>query len=148
MLFELFDGKPCHSVCICWESINNSVSLFHTQFVLGLFFFFSSFSLIVFIKFFLIQKSKSSTNLNHKEWKQEGATIDYSTTISDSWAKSMSRVIYLGTIFLGRSFPWGHFFPRGNYVDDKSSDRQFSSGAISRGISSGSNYLWRNCPEQ
>ena len=38
--------------------------------------FFSSFGLTVFIKIFLIQKSKSSTNLNHKEGKQEKATID------------------------------------------------------------------------
>ena len=38
--------------------------------------FLSSFSLTVFIKIFLKQKSKSSTNLNHKEWKQEEATID------------------------------------------------------------------------
>ena len=36
----------------------------------------SSFSLTVFIKFFLIQKSKSSTNLNCKKGKQEEATID------------------------------------------------------------------------
>ena len=36
--------------------------------------FLSNFSLTVVIKFFLIQKSKS--NLNHKEGKQEEATID------------------------------------------------------------------------
>ena len=35
-----------------------------------------SFSLNVFTKFFLIQKSKSSTKLNQKEWKQEEATIE------------------------------------------------------------------------
>ena len=49
--------------------------------------FLSSFSLTVFIKFFLTQKLKSSTNLNHKDGKQEEATIDESTTISDSWGK-------------------------------------------------------------
>ena len=38
--------------------------------------FFSSFSLTVFIELFLIQKSKSSTNSNHKEGKQKEATID------------------------------------------------------------------------
>ena len=38
------------SVSICWVSIDKSVSLFHTQFVLDLFFFLSSFSLTVFIK--------------------------------------------------------------------------------------------------
>ena len=38
--------------------------------------FLSSFSLTVFIKLFLIQKSRSSTNLNPKKEKQEEATID------------------------------------------------------------------------
>ena len=66
--------------------------------------------------------------------------------IFDSCGKNISGVIY----------PWDHFpggavfleanFPLGNYVDDKSSERQFSSGAISRGILSGGNYLWINCP--
>ena len=59
--------------------------------------FLSSFSLTVFIKFFLIQNSKSSANLNHKELKQEGATIDQSTTISDSWGMivcNLSCAIY------------------------------------------------------
>ena len=65
------------SVSICCESINKSVSLFDTQFILDfVLLFLSSFSLTVFIKFFLIQKSKSSTNLNHKEGKQEETTID------------------------------------------------------------------------
>ena len=36
--YKLSDGKPCQSICC--GSINNSVSLFHTQFVLDLFFFF------------------------------------------------------------------------------------------------------------
>ena len=36
-------------------------------------------------------------------------------------------------------------FPRGNYVGDKSSERQFFLGAFSRGMLSGSNYLWGNC---
>ena len=38
--------------------------------------FLSFFSLTAFIKLFLIQKSKSGTNLKHKEEKQEEATID------------------------------------------------------------------------
>ena len=62
------------------KQICKSVSLFRTQFDLDLSLtcpsFLSSFSLIVFIKVFLIQKSKSSTNLNPKEEKQEEATID------------------------------------------------------------------------
>ena len=33
-------------------------------------------------------------------------------------------------------------FPRGNYVGNKSSKKQFSSGAISRGILSGGNFFW------
>ena len=36
--------------------------------------------------------------------------------------------------------------PRGNYVGNKSSERQSSSGAISRGILSGGNYFWSSCP--
>ena len=51
--------------------------------------------------------------------------------------KNISGVIY---------FPGGSFLeiicPRGNYVSDKSSKRQFSLGAISRGILSGVNYFW------
>ena len=51
------------------------------------------------MKIFFIQKSKSSTNLNHKEGKQEEATIDKSTAISDSCEKNISCVIY----------PWDDF---------------------------------------
>ena len=46
----------------------------------------------------------------------------------------------LGTMFFGSSFP------RGNYVGNKSSERQFSSATIFRGILSGGSYLWGNCP--
>ena len=46
----------------------------------------------------------------------------------------------LGTIFLEAVF-LGAICPRGNYVENKSSERQFSSGAISREILSGGNYL-------
>ena len=53
----------------------------------------------MFIKFFLIQKSKSSTNLNHKEGKQEEATI-------------------------GENYS----FPRGNYVGKKSTEGKFPGG--------------------
>ena len=42
------------------------------------------------------------------------------------------REVFLGTI------------SRSNYVGGKSSERQFSSGAISRVILSGGNYLWGN----
>ena len=45
----------------------------------------------------------------------------------------------MGAVFVGA------ICPRGNYVDEKSSERQFSSEAISRGILSGGNYLWTNC---
>ena len=66
------------------------------------------------MKIFFIQKSKSSTNLNHKEGKQEEATIDKSTAISDScekkyivcnlslgqfsWGKWDGGAVYLGTM--------------------------------------------------
>ena len=43
-------------------------------------------------------------------------------------------------MFLGGSFP------RGNYVGNKSSERPFSSAAISRGILSGGSYFWGDCP--
>ena len=50
---------------------------------------------------------------------------------------------------MGQYCCWADFLgaicPRGNYVGDKSSESQFSSGAISRGIMSGGNYLWGNC---
>ena len=62
----------------------------------------------MFVKIFLIQKSKSSTNLNHKEGKQEETTIDQSNKISDS-LKKISRVYFiLGTIFLWDSFLLDH----------------------------------------
>ena len=78
-------------------------------FILSLFLtcssFLSSFSLTVFIKFFLIKKSKSNTNLNHKEGKQKEATVGKCTTISDTWEKSIVCVVY----------PWDNF-PGGSAV--------------------------------
>ena len=58
---------------------------------------------------------------------------------------------YIGCNLSLRQFSWGPVFleticPRRNYVDDKSSERQVSSGAISRKILSGGSYLWSNCP--
>ena len=41
------------------------------------------------MKTFIIQKSKSATNLKHEEGKQEETTIDQSTKISDSWGKNV-----------------------------------------------------------
>ena len=107
-------------VPICCESKYNSVSLFYTKFVLDLlFFFFKQFH-------FFYTKIKV---------KKEG------TTITDSWDKNISCVIYPWNNYPGR----GSSFPRGNYAGDKSSERQFSSGEIFRGILSGGNYLWGNC---
>ena len=57
----------------------------------------------MFIKFFLVKKSKSNTNLNHKEGKQEEATVDKCTTISDTWEKSIVCVIYPWDSFPGGS---------------------------------------------
>ena len=54
--------------------------------------------------------------------------------------KNKSCVIYPRDNVLGANFP------RGNYVGNKSSERQFSSVAISRVILSGGNYLRDNCP--
>ena len=77
-------------VSICYKSINNSVSIFHSQFVLDMFFFFKSFQSHCFYKVF-----------------------------------SYTRFFF--------SCPGGSF-PRGNYVDDKPSERQFSLGEIYRGL--------------
>ena len=52
----------------------------------------------------------------------------------------------LETSILGADF-LGIICPRGNYVEDKSSKRQFSSGEISRGILGGRKHFWGNCPE-
>ena len=46
------------------------------QIILDLFLFFKQFQSHCVLKFSLIQKSKSSTNLNHKEGKQNEATIN------------------------------------------------------------------------
>ena len=85
------------SVSIFYESINISVSLLHAQFVLDLF-------------LFTKQSSKSPTNLNPKEEKQE-ATIDWSTTISDLSEKNVSGVIYLWENVAG-VFPHGRLSER------------------------------------
>ena len=57
---------------------------------------------------------------------------------------------YIGCNLSLGQFSWGAVFlgvicPRGNYVDDKSSERQFFLGAILREILSGGNYLWSHC---
>ena len=71
----------------------------------------------MFIKIFFIQKSKSSTHLDHEEGKQEEAIIDKITTISDSWGKK-----FIACNLSLRQFSWGEdSFPRGNYVGDQSS---------------------------
>ena len=44
-----------------------------------------------------------------------------------------------GAVFIGA------ICPRGNYACNKLSKTQFSSGAVSRGILSGSNNLWVSC---
>ena len=89
-------------VSICYKSINNSVSIFHSQFALDMFFFFKQFQSHCFYKAFS----------------------------------------YTSFFF---SCPGGSF-PRGTYVDNKSSEKQFSLGEISRGILSGSNYPRGNYP--
>ena len=56
------------------KNLNKSVSLFHTQFILDLFFF-TQFQSHCVYKLFLIQKSNYGTNLNRKKGKQEETTI-------------------------------------------------------------------------
>ena len=55
--------------------------------------------------------------------------------------------LFIHTIQNNIILPSSKSFHRGNYVGDKSSERQFFSGAISSKILSGSRYLWGNCPE-
>ena len=73
---------------------------------------------------------------------------NYRLKYYDIWFLGQKYVgcnLFLGEFSLGAVF-LGAICPRGNYVDEKSSERQFSSGAISRGTLSGDNYLWSNCP--
>ena len=104
--------------------------------------FLSSFSLTVFIKFFLIQKSKSRANLNHKEGKQEETTIDQSTNSSGSWGKNLS----LGILYLGAVFS----FPLDNLSEAKLCRRKIIRKAIFLGAQFPGNtvrghYFWGNC---
>ena len=142
------------SVSIFYESINISASLLHAQFVLDLF-------------FFTKQSSKSPTNLNSKEEKQE-ATIDWSTTISDLPEKNVSGVIYLWenvagvfphdrlserqlcmrqifrkAIFHGGNCPGGNCLGaivRGTIIRESITQRAFVRGEIIRGGGGGGNY--------
>ena len=57
---------------------------------------------------------------------------------------------YIGCNLSLGQFSWGAVFleaicPRGIFADNKSSEREFFSGAISRGLLSRGNYLWSNC---
>ena len=63
------------------------------------------------------------------------------------------RFLILREKYIWRNISWGvgavflgTIRPRCDYVGDKSYERQFSSGAISRGILSGDNYLCGNFP--
>ena len=62
------------------------------------------------------------------------------------------RFLILREKYIWRNISWGGAVflgtirPRCDYVGDKSYERQFSSGAISRGILSGDNYLCGNFP--
>ena len=94
--------------------------------------FLSSFNLTVLIRIFLKQKSKSSTNLNHKEGKQEETTID---------EKYLGCHLPLGLFSCGQ---FSQDCPRDNYLGNKSSKRKFYLGAIFRVILSGENYLCGN----
>ena len=58
---------------------------------------------------------------------------------------------YIGCNLSLGQFSWGVVFhgaicQRGDYVDDKSSEMQFSSEPITKGILSGGNYFLGNCP--
>ena len=121
------------SVSICCESISKSVSLFHTQFALACTFVLRIFSLTLFIKFFLIQNQ---------------SLINYRLKYYDFLSLEKK---YLACNLSLEQFSWGAVFLRaicqsGNYVDGKSSERQFSSWVISRGILSRCNYLRGNFP--
>ena len=127
------------SVSISWESINKSDSLFHTQFVLDLFFLSKQFQSHRVCEVFPIQKSKSCTNLNPKEEKQEQA-IGF----------PICREKYLGcNLSLGQFF-WGFssgLFIRGAIMHASNHPKgNFPRRKSSRGKFFGSNYLWGNHP--
>ena len=87
--------------------------------------FLSSLSFTVFIKFFLMQKLKSSTILNHKEGKQEETT-----NISYYWGKNISGEIYPWDYFPGGqfssgSFVWGAIMKTANHPKDNFPRGQF-----------------------
>ena len=132
------------SVYFCCESINKSISLFYTQFVLDLFFFFKQFPSHFSVSFFSYTKIKVQYYFKLQIRKTRGS--NYQLKYCNFW--------FLGKKYLECNLPLGQFScwavflgaicPRGNYVGNKSSERQFFSGAISRAILSGGNYLWGN----
>ena len=121
------------------------VAICYIVFILNLFLncssFLSSFSLSVFIKFFLIQKSKSGTNLNHNEGKQEEALIYLRYYNFCLLRKKISCVIYHwdnvpmgGTVFLGGNMKTANLvkgnFPRVNFPGGQLSLGTIVQGAI------------------
>ena len=92
-------------VCNCYRSINKSVSIFHTQFVLDLFFFFKQFKSHCFYKVFLMQKSNPSTNLNHKEGKKKGS--NYQLKYYEYWFSKKKYIV--SNLSLGK-YSWGEVF--------------------------------------
>ena len=123
------------SVFICCESISKFVSLFHTQFVLDLFFFFKQFQSHCIYSLLTKQKPKSGKN------KRKQLSI------------KVLRFLILGKKYRACNLPWGLFSlgegglffleticSTGNYVRDKSPERKFFSEAIIFG----SNCPWGN----
>ena len=113
------------SVFICCESISKFVSLFHTQFVLDLFFLFKQFQSHCIYS--LLTKQNQSLVKN----KRKQLSI------------KVLRFLILGKKYRACNLPLGHFSleegrlffleticPTGNYVRHKSPERKFSSEAI------------------
>ena len=133
-------------ISIGCESINNSVSLFHAQFVLDLFFFFKQFQSHCIYEVYSYTKIKVyySCRLQRRKTRGRNHQLKY----YDFWF--LGKKYICCNLLLG-PFSWGTVFlsaicPRANYVGNKSSKRPFSSRAISRGILSGDSYLWGKCP--
>ena len=125
------------SVSICWVSIDKSVSLFHTQFVLDLFFFSKQF------------QSHCIYKIGEVIWGQ--LSSGQSTEGQLSWGK-LSRCNNLGQFCRGQS-------SRRQFSSGQLSGGQFSSGSIvlegnclvGNHLGSncpGGNYLWGNFPRR
>ena len=113
------------SVSICCESINNSVSLFHTQFVLDLFFSSKQFQWGVIYPW----DNFPGGSFPRGHWSE----------VQSCWRQIIEKTIFLGDNFQGdcrRAIIWGQLAGLGN----------FPRRELSWAINQGGNYLEGNFP--